>query len=104
MMWPFSTIYRLRRVREKLILDLLSPDKEMSGFELGQAAGIYPGALYPDLMRLEDAGAITSRWGQPTAERGWRRPRLYRLGLGQQPRQAQRQSEDKVKHSAPDQA
>jgi PadR family transcriptional regulator PadR len=36
-----------------------------------------PGALYNTLDRLEDKGMVTSRLGEPTAERGGRPKRLF---------------------------
>lgn len=35
------------------------------------------GTIYKTLGRLEDKGLVTSRVGQPTAERGGRRTRVY---------------------------
>jgi DNA-binding PadR family transcriptional regulator len=37
------------------------------------------GAVYTALDRLSEHGLLTSRVGEPTAERGGRRKRLYRL-------------------------
>jgi len=37
------------------------------------------GAVYTALQRLEDRGLVSSRIGEPTAERGGRRKRYYRL-------------------------
>lgn len=37
------------------------------------------GALYTALGRLERKGFVTSWWGEPTAERGGRRKRYYRI-------------------------
>ena len=36
-----------------------------------------PGALYNTLERLEEKGMVTSRFGDPTAQRGGRPKRLY---------------------------
>ena len=38
-----------------------------------------PGAIYTALDRLERRGFATSRWGDPTPERGGKRKRHYRL-------------------------
>jgi DNA-binding PadR family transcriptional regulator len=38
-----------------------------------------PGAIYTALDRLERRGLVTSRWGDPTPERGGKRKRHYRL-------------------------
>ena len=37
------------------------------------------GALYTTLERLEARGLVMSSWGEPTAERGGKRKRHYRL-------------------------
>ncbi len=37
------------------------------------------GALYTALDRLEKKGFVSSRWGEPTSERGGRRKRHYRI-------------------------
>lgn len=38
-----------------------------------------PGAVFTTLERLENRGLVTSRYGDPTPERGGRRKRYYRL-------------------------
>lgn len=38
-----------------------------------------PGALYTTLERLERKGLVRSYWGEPTAQRGGRRKRLYEI-------------------------
>jgi PadR family transcriptional regulator PadR len=40
---------------------------------------VSPGAIFTTLERLETRGLVTSRYGEPTAERGGRRKRFYRL-------------------------
>ena len=40
---------------------------------------VSPGALYTALDRLEKRGLVASRLGEPTAERGGKRKRLYTL-------------------------
>lgn len=40
---------------------------------------VSPGAIYTALDRLERRGLVTSRLGEPTAERGGKRKRYYRL-------------------------
>ena len=49
--------------------------------ELKTRAGrdVSPGAIFTTLERLESRGLVTSRYGEPTAERGGRRKRFYRL-------------------------
>ena len=37
------------------------------------------GALYTALDRLERKGFVSSRWGEPTPERGGRRKRFYKI-------------------------
>ena len=37
------------------------------------------GAVYTTLERLEARGLVTSSWGEPTAERGGKRKRHYRI-------------------------
>lgn len=43
------------------------------------AREVSAGAIYTVLERLESAGLVVSRVGQPTAERGGRRRKHYRL-------------------------
>jgi len=40
------------------------------------------GAIYTTLERLEARGLVTSKWGEPTRERGGKRKRFYRLTAG----------------------
>jgi len=40
---------------------------------------VSPGAIFTTLERLESRGLVTSRYGDPTAERGGRSKRFYRL-------------------------
>jgi PadR family transcriptional regulator PadR len=40
---------------------------------------VSPGAVFTTLERLEGRGLVTSRYGDPTPERGGRRKRYYRL-------------------------
>lgn len=77
--WGESRSRQRRVAQEQRILDLLQASGEMSGYELGKAAEIGSGSLYPSLMEMERDGRIVSRWGIATAERGWHRPRLYRI-------------------------
>jgi PadR family transcriptional regulator PadR len=56
------------------------PTAEHYGLEVGQAAGLRGGSLYPVFGRLEDAGIVVSRWEDvDPAEAGRPRRRLYRL-------------------------
>jgi DNA-binding PadR family transcriptional regulator len=49
--------------------------------ELLERAGrdVSPGAIFTTLERLEARGLVTSRYGEPTPERGGRRKRYYSL-------------------------
>jgi PadR family transcriptional regulator PadR len=40
---------------------------------------VSPGAIFTTLERLEARGLMTSRYGEPTPERGGRRKRFYQL-------------------------
>jgi DNA-binding PadR family transcriptional regulator len=40
---------------------------------------VTPGAVYTALSRLEARGLVTSRFGEPTAERGGKRKRHYAI-------------------------
>ena len=40
---------------------------------------VSPGAIFTTLERLEARGLVTSKYGEPTPERGGRRKRFYRL-------------------------
>jgi len=40
---------------------------------------VSPGAIYTALTRLEDRGYVSSELGEPTAERGGKRKRLYEM-------------------------
>jgi PadR family transcriptional regulator PadR len=40
---------------------------------------VSPGAIFTTLERLESRGLVTSRYGEPTPERGGRSKRYYRL-------------------------
>jgi DNA-binding PadR family transcriptional regulator len=65
---------------------LASPRDELSGAEIGRAASLASGTLYPILLRLEQAGWLDSRWEteDPTTL-GRPRRRFYRVtGTGEQ--------------------
>ena len=40
---------------------------------------VSPGAIFTTLERLESRGLVTSRYGEPSAERGGRSKRFYKL-------------------------
>ncbi len=46
---------------------------------IGTGRDVSLGAVYKTLDRLEDKGLVASRIGEPTAERGGRRKKHYRL-------------------------
>jgi DNA-binding PadR family transcriptional regulator len=59
------------------------PTAEHYGLEVGKAAGLAGGSLYPVLMRLEKAGLVVSGWEQTDpSEAGRPRRRMYRLTPG----------------------
>jgi PadR family transcriptional regulator PadR len=65
---------------------LASPRDELSGAEIGRAARLPSGTLYPILLRLEDAGWLESRWEaeEPKALGRPRRRFYWVTGLGAQ--------------------
>jgi len=59
---------------------LEDPTGERYGLEVGMAAGLSGGSLYPPLMRLEKAGLLVSEWEDADpSEAGRPRRRFYRL-------------------------
>ena len=59
---------------------LSSPRDELSGAEIGHAAKLASGTLYPILLRLEGAGWLASRWEtEDPSELGRPRRRFYRV-------------------------
>lgn len=76
---------RLTTQTLKVLGVLLSlPEHIASGAEIGRAAKLASGTLYPILLRLEEAGWLQSRWEVEDPHRlGRPRRRYYRLtGLG----------------------
>jgi PadR family transcriptional regulator PadR len=62
----------------KVLLE--DPTAEHYGLEIGQAAGLRGGSLYPVFGRLEDARLVVSRWEDTDpSEAGRPRRRLYKL-------------------------
>jgi PadR family transcriptional regulator PadR len=56
------------------------PMAEHYGLEIGKAAGLAGGSLYPLLLRLEQSRVLVSRWEDTDpSEAGRPRRRLYRL-------------------------
>ena len=73
----FAFFRRRREAREHKILALLRTHGELSGVEIYRLSGLSAGSMYATLYRMEEAGRLTSRWGE--AVEGWPRPRrLYR--------------------------
>src|SRR3954462_11333957 len=66
----------------QLVLQVLLEDAtvELSGYEVGEAAGLPSGTVHPILARLEGAGWLESRWEDVDAtEAGGPARRYYRL-------------------------
>lgn len=56
------------------------PSAELAGADVNRRSGIASGTLYPNLLRLEAAGWLVSRWETIDPSRAGRpRRRLYRL-------------------------
>jgi DNA-binding PadR family transcriptional regulator len=47
--------------------------------ERGTGRRVSPGAIYTALERLEKRGLVSSRFGEPTPERGGKRKKFYRI-------------------------
>lgn len=73
-----------------VLLAILRVDQDASGheaygvtirdaLEAETSREVALGAIYKTLGRLEDKGYVSSRIGEPTAQRGGRRKKLYRL-------------------------
>jgi PadR family transcriptional regulator, regulatory protein PadR len=63
-----------------LAILLEDPMAEYYGLEIGKAAGLAGGSLYPLLLRLEQSHVLVSRWEDADpSEAGRPRRRLYRL-------------------------
>lgn len=75
----FGYFRRRREAKDQTILSLLQQKGEMSSFDIGQAVNWSVATLFPALSRMEHDGRLSSRWGDATAARGWRRARLYRI-------------------------
>ena len=62
-----------------------NPRDQLSGIDITNGVGIKSGTLYPILIRLEDAGWLSSHWEENTPEEmGRPRRRFYRItGKGQ---------------------
>ncbi|MEO7966319.1 MAG: PadR family transcriptional regulator [Gemmatimonadaceae bacterium] len=77
--------YSLGELEQLILLALLRMNDDGYGAgvqrEIEERAGrrVALGAVYASLMRLEGKGFVASREGEPTAQRGGRRRRLYRV-------------------------
>ena len=71
---PTMNVLRILRIL------LEDPTTPRHGLEIGLAAGLRGGSLYPVLSKLEDAKLVTSTWEDvDPSEVGRPRRRLYRL-------------------------
>lgn len=71
---------------DRRVLAAMTTD-QMSGYAIGQRAGINLGSLYATLCRLEESGQIVGEWGPVyLVERGGYRRRYYRKVLLPEPR------------------
>ena len=62
------------------VLGTLAPGNELSGADIRRASKLATGTVYPILLRLEDAGWVTSRWEEiDPKEAGRPQRRFYRL-------------------------
>lgn len=75
----------LGEFEQLLLLALMHARDEIYGVEIRDAIErrarrtVSPGAIYTALDRLERRGLVASRLGDPTAQRGGKRKRFYRL-------------------------
>ena len=75
----------LGEFEQLVMLAVLRLDEEAYGTSIREELKIRaerdvsPGAIFTTLERLESRGLVASRYGEPTAERGGRRKRFYRL-------------------------
>jgi PadR family transcriptional regulator, regulatory protein PadR len=72
---PLRLTMNLAKVLRVLLED---PTAKFYGLEIGKAAGLSGGSLYPVLLRLEQAGVLASDWEDADpSEAGRPRRRLY---------------------------
>lgn len=75
----------LGEFEQLLLLALLGANDEAYGVEIrraierGTGRTVSPGSVYTALDRLERRGLVTSRLGEPTAQRGGKSKRYYRI-------------------------
>src|SRR6266511_2846049 len=74
---PLRITMNLAKVLRVLLED---PTARFYGLEIGRAAGLTGGSLYPVLLKLEQAGVLASNWEDvDPSEVGRPRRRLYWL-------------------------
>jgi PadR family transcriptional regulator PadR len=77
--------HALGEFEQLVMLAVLRLDEDAYGTSIGDELkeraqrDASPGAIFTTLERLEARGLVTSRYGDPTPERGGRRKRFYRL-------------------------
>lgn len=77
---PGRISLQLLKVLHVLVSD---PSGEHYGLEIARASGLASGTIYPILVRLEQAGWLSSAWEDiDQAAEGRRRRRYYRLTPG----------------------
>lgn len=61
------------------VLDALlsTSDKELAGSQIAKVTGLQSGTLYPILLRLEEAGWLSSHWERSSAKSLGRPRRRY---------------------------
>ncbi len=79
---------RLGRLEQMMLFAILRLDDDAYGAtirrEIKERIGrsLTTGAIYTTLRRLDERGLVSSWVGEPTAERGGRRKKFYRLEAG----------------------
>ena len=77
--------YHLGDFEQLVMLAVLRLDDEAYGTSIREELkvraerDVSPGAIFTALERLESRGLVSSRYGEPTAERGGRSKRFYKL-------------------------
>jgi PadR family transcriptional regulator, regulatory protein PadR len=75
----------LGEFEQLVMLAVLRLDEEAYGtlirdeLKLRAERDVSPGAVFTTLERLESRGLVTSRYGEPTPDRGGRRKRFYQV-------------------------
>src|SRR5690349_6413295 len=75
---------RLGEFEQTLLLALSGLGADASGVDIREyiesrtGRTIAPGAIYTAFQRLERRGLVASSFGEPSARRGGKRPKLYR--------------------------